>query len=171
MSDQMIAALAGAIFMGTGIILVIGSLILARHRKKRIDRCTAKTEGKVIGHQFRGDGRMNPVLEFNVSGHTYRAKKEYRGIRKLQHSRPSRTEAIEVPNGILYVKMGPLGNLKEAAECLWPIGSRMAIFYNPHNPHINYVDRPIRNSLSLQICSMTGVLFVVFGGLLYVCLR
>lgn len=45
----------------------------------------------------------------------------------------------EDEKGWLHVKTGAIANLRQLAEQLWPINSKMAVYYNPNNPKKCYV--------------------------------
>lgn len=62
----------------------------------------------------------------------------------------------EDEKGYLHVKIGPIANLRQLAEQLWPVGSKMTVYYNPENPKKCYIDRPIYGGI-------TSILFIIIG--------
>ena len=45
-----------------------------------------------------------------------------------------KSEVYEDEKGWLHVKTGAIANLRQFAEQLWPINSKMTVYYNPNNP-------------------------------------
>ena len=56
----------------------------------------------------------------------------------------------------LCYRTGAIANLRQFAEQLWPINSKMTVYYNPNNPKKCYVDRPISKSF-------TSMMFIIMG--------
>ena len=48
-------------------LLVIG-IGIAAAQKSKIRHCTKMTAGRVIRHRYHGDGRVNPMIEYEVEG-------------------------------------------------------------------------------------------------------
>ncbi len=44
-----------------------------------------------------------------------------------------KSEVYEDEKGWLHVKTGAIANLRQFAEQLWPINSKMTVYYNPNN--------------------------------------
>lgn len=89
---------------------------------------------------------MNPIVEYVVDGNRYTAKKKFRGILTKRISGLSvhvASGVYEDEKGWLHIKTGAIANLRELAEQLWPIGSKMTVYYNPDHPKRCYVDRPV----------------------------
>lgn len=49
------------------------------------------------------------------------------------------------------------------AEKLWPINSKMMVYYNPDNPKKCYVDRPIYNSFASMMFIIMGSVVIVIS--------
>ena len=45
-----------------------------------------------------------------------------------------KSEVYEDEKGWLHVNNGAIANLRQFAEQLWPINSKMTVYYNPNNP-------------------------------------
>lgn len=65
-------------------------------------------------------------------------------------------KVYEDEKGYLHVKIGPIANLRQLAEQIWPVDSKMTVYYNPENPKKCYIDRPIYGSV-------TSILFIIIG--------
>ncbi len=170
MSKMEIAYLELFTVGGTGILLIVLGILSLLLTKKRNASCTVKTEGTVIRHKFSGKGRMSPVVSFQADGREIQTVKKYNSIRSARISGipiPTRSDAWEDGKGNLYVKTGPIANMRQLAENLWPIGSQMTVYYNPENVKINYVDRPITNGFLAVMFSMAGILCVVLGSVIF----
>lgn len=142
----------GAIFVFVGIIMVV---VISRKNKL----CTRQTDGVVTEHRFPGQGKMYPIIEYMVDGNNYQTKKQFRGVTVIRISGfpiHVQSKAYEDDKGWLHIKIGPLANLRQLAEQLWPIGSKMTVYYNPDNPEKCYVERPFSGGF-------TSTMFIVMG--------
>lgn len=149
---------------GIGLILIIFGILMNMISKKHNKRCTKSVEGKVISYSFPGESRMYPIVEYVVDGITYKTKKKYKGIKSIKASGiplPIKSNAYEDKKGYLYIKSGAIVNVRQMAEKLWPINSKMIVYYNPDNPKICCVDRPITNSFA-------SMMFIIIGSVLIV---
>ena len=120
-----------------GIILALAGVIINIIAERQNKLCTQHTEGIVIQYGFPGDGRMYPIVEYFVDGVCYKAKKKFRGVKRIRISGfpiKVQSKAYEDEKGWLHIKIGPIANLHQIAEQLWPIGSKMTVFYNPNDP-------------------------------------
>ena len=127
---------------GIGLILIISGILMNMISNKQ---CTKSVEGKVISYSFPGESHMYPIAEYAVDGVTYKTKKKYKGIKSIKASGiplPVKSNAFEDEKGYLHIKSGAIVNVRQMAEKLWPINSKMIVYYNPDNPKICYVDRP-----------------------------
>ncbi|MFR5584702.1 MAG: hypothetical protein ACLTLQ_13640 [[Clostridium] scindens] len=53
---------------------------IAAGPKNKIRHCTKMTAGRVIRHRYHGDGRVNPMIEYEVEGQMYTVARKFRGI-------------------------------------------------------------------------------------------
>lgn len=117
------------------------------------------TEGIVVQHGFSGEGRMYPIVEYFVNSTCYKTRKKFRGVKIKRISglpAPISSGIYEDEKGWLYVKIGPVANLHKLAEQLWPINSKMTVYYNPNNSKKCYVDRPNSGGF-------TSIMFILMG--------
>lgn len=63
----------------------------------------------------------------------------------------------------MHIKSGTIVNVRQMAEKLWPINSKMIVYYNPDNPKICFVDRPIYNSFASMTFIIMGVVVIVIS--------
>ena len=174
MTTSQISLLALISVGGIGILFIGASMLMKAAARRKAKACTAMIMGTVIDHRFMGEGRMYPVLEYTVDGTQYRAKKQFRGIKtKSMSGHPVRTQAVahEDAKGWLHVWPGPISRLSTLAEQLWPLGSQMTVHYNPSNPDISYVERPIVGNFATLMFNIAGFLLIVVGILLYVLIQ
>ena len=174
MTTSQISLLALISVGGIGILFIGASMLMKAAARRKAKACTAMIMGTVIDHRFMGEGRMYPVLEYTVDGTQYRAKKQFRGIKtKSMSGHPVRTQAVahEDAKGWLHVWTGPIARLSTLAEQLWPLGSQMTVHYNPSNPDISYVERPIVGNFATLMFNIAGFLLIVVGILLYVLIQ
>lgn len=152
-----------------GIITILAGILIRIRTVKRNNSCTKKTIGHVVKYVFPGGSKMYPVVEFEVGGQSYLTKKKFNAIKSLEIGFPfsRKSEAYEDDKGNLCVKTGPIANLKNLAENLWPIGKEMTVYYNSQNPNINFVERPITNNFLTIMSIIMGTLMVLISVGLY----
>ena len=63
--------LAILIIGGLGALLLVIGIGIAAAQKNKIRHCTKMTAGRVIRHRYHGDGRVNPMIEYEVEGQMY----------------------------------------------------------------------------------------------------
>lgn len=149
---------------GIGLILIISGILMNMISKKHNKQCTKSVEGKVISHSFPGESCMNPIVEYAVDGITYKTKKKYKGIKSIKASGiplPVKSNAYEDEKGYLHIKSGTISNVRQMAEKLWPMNSKMIVYYNPDKPKICYVDRPIFNNFA-------SMMFIIMGSVVMI---
>ena len=115
MTQQQIALLELAFVGGLGAVLFIAGILIKVFTDKKNSRCTSKTVGKVVRHSFMGDGRMAPVIEYEVGGAKYTCKKRFAGIKIVHSTRLDEPEAWEDEKGYLHVRTGILSNMRQLA--------------------------------------------------------
>lgn len=97
-------------------------------------------------------------------------KKIFCGIKTTQISGvpvPVKSEVYEDEKGWLHVKTGSIANLRQLAEQLWPINSKMTVYYNPNNPKKCYVDRPISKSFTSMMFIIMGIVTILLSVLVF----
>ena len=166
MTEVQIAWLELMAVGGLGVVLILLGVIIDLIAKRRNRLCTKQTDGIVKQYGFPGNGRMYPVVAYFVNGTCYKARKEFRGIKTTKISGapvPLKSKAYEDEKGWLYVEMGAIANLHEIAEQLWPIDSKVTVYYNPNNPKKCYVDRPISKSFTTMMFIAAGIVTILLG--------
>mgnify|MGYP001013722226 CR=1 FL=1 len=166
MSEMQIAWLELILVGGLGAVLSLSGIIINVVNQRQSRLCTKQTEGVVVSYRFPGNGRMYPIVEYNVDGTCYKTRRKFRGVMlKRISGLPVHVEqkAYEDEKGYLHVKLGPIANLRQLAEQLWPIGSKMAVYYNPNAPQKCYVDRPIHGSFVSTMFIIMGLITVLLG--------
>lgn len=155
---------------GLGVILALSGVIIHIVVKRQSKLCIKQTEGIVVQYGFPGKGRMYPIVEYFVDGTCYRTRKKFRGVKTKRISGSLihvSSEAYEDEKGWLHVKIGPVANLRQLAEQLWPIDSKMAVYYNPGNPQKCYVDRPITGSFTATMFIFMGMIAIILSVLVF----
>ena len=159
---------------GIGMILIISGIIMNMISKRNNKQCTKSVEGKVISYGFLGESRMYPIVEYIIDDVTYKTKKKYKGIKSVKASGiplPIKSNAYEDEKGYLHIKSGAIVNVRQMAEKLWPINSKMIVYYNPYNPKICYVDRPIYNSFASKMFIIMGSVVIVISIIVFVLMQ
>lgn len=174
MSKMQIAWLGFLVVGGVGVLFIFSGVMITIVTKKQMKQCTKKIEGAVVQYQFPGGGSMNPIVEYVVDGNRYTAKKKFRGILTKRISGLSvhvASGVYEDEKGWLRIKTGAIANLHELAEQLWPIGSKMTVYYNPDHPKRCYVDRPVLGSTIAAVFIVTGLIILILSVLLFVLIQ
>lgn len=167
MTQQQIALLELALVGGLGAILFIAGILIRVFTDRKNSRCTSKTVGKVYQYSFMGDGRMTPVVEYEVGGAKYTCKKRFAGIKKVHSTRLDEPKAWEDEKGYLHVRTGIMSNMRQLAQALWPVGSEMEVYYNPDDPGASCVGVPVSNEFLCRVFLIAGAGIVALGILLY----
>lgn len=167
MAQQQIALLELALVGGLGAILFIAGILIRVFTDRKNSRCTSKTIGRVIRHSFMGDGRMTPVVEYEVGGAKYTCKKRFAGTKKVHSTRLDEPEAWEDEKGYLHVRTGIMSNMRQLAQALWPVEAEMEVHYDPDEPGNSYVGVPVNNAVLCRVFLFAGAGVVVLGILLY----
>lgn len=174
MTELQIAWLELITVGGLGFILTLSGGIINVSAKRQSESCTKQTEGIVIQYGFPGEGRMYPIVEYCVDGTCYKARKKFCGIRRKKISgfpTQVQSKAYEDEKGWLHVKIGPIANLRQIAEQLWPIGSKMTVYYNPNNPKKCYVDRPISESFTSKMFILMGMVTIILSVMVFLLIQ
>lgn len=168
MTQQQIAVSELFIMGGLGLAFIIAGLITYMATKSRNNKCKHASVGKVVDYYYKGDMRVGPIVEFETrEGATYRTKKTFEGYKSVVRV-PARVSDIwEGEDGYLHTRRGMMGRWRECAEKLWPIDSELTVFYNPDNPTINYVDRPISNKFVTKVFAFSGIFVMVLSVVMY----
>ena len=170
MTDLQIAYLELFSVGGLGALLVVAGIAARAFTKKANDSCTARTEGVVVGHRYAGEGRLYPLVQYEVDDKIYQTRKKYKGVKLVEAAGlpvPMQPEAREDEKGWLHVKLGPIANIRDLAEQLWPINSSMDVYYNPTKPQRSYVDRPISSSFASMLFIVMGLATIALGILVF----
>lgn len=174
MSELQIAWLELITVGGLGVILALSGVIINIVTKRQNKLCTKQTEAVVVQYRFLGQGRMYPIVEYFVDGTCYKTKKKFRGVKTKRISGfpvPISSEAYEDEKGWLNVKIGPIANFRQLAEQLWPIESKMTVYYNPNNPKKCYVDRPISESFTSIMFILMGLVIIILSVLVFLLIQ
>ena len=127
--------------------------ILSNYRNAK--RCTEKTEGVIIRYSYAlYNGISLPVVEYIVNGKQYKIL----GPKFLYAMSNSPVGSIvsdvkmdnfedgEIPQVLRYkiYRNSFISLTKSPLEGYFPVGSRVAVFYDPKKPKHSYVERPLK---------------------------
>lgn len=152
---------------GLGLLLVVIALVIKTRTARRNNRCTAVTTGSVIDYSFRGDDRIAPIIEFEASGTRCTCEKKFNGIKVVQPTSLESPSAWEDDKGYLHIRRGIYANLRKLAEEMWPLGSKVEVRYDPNDPRVAFVDRPITNSFLTSVYLVAGIGVAALGVLMF----
>lgn len=170
MSKLQIAWLELGTVGGIGVLLILAGIMMRVFAHKKNQACNAEVKGSVVAYGFPGEGRMYPIVTYTVGGNNYRVRKKFCGVIVKKISGfpiHVQTEAYEDEKGWLHVKIGPIANLRQLAEQLWPLGNEMTVYYNPENPRQSYVEKPFSASMEFTIFMLMGMVTVGISVLVF----
>lgn len=155
---------------GLGVVFLIIGLIVKNVLTRKLDRCTIKTVGEIVGYNSGANGISVPVVEYEVNGRHYKGKLIYRAVfrKKSFHYTESEVTSHKFDQS-LHIKQNSLISLNFMQK-LFPMGSPLDVYYNGEKPKENYVQRRPK-SLMPAIIMGTGLLYIGLGLLLFFLLR
>ena len=151
---------------GLGAVFTVIGFLIIFLQKRKIHLCQDMTEGKVVDYGYRGNGVIVPVVEYRVFGETYRRKRSFRGY--VMKSWKSQEEPFVkvTKNDYLSIAGGRMG--KRDAMQMWPLESRMPVYYNPFKPQMSFVEKiPEKLSIVGLVFLLTGVFLIIFSLILF----
>lgn len=167
-----------------GVFLTLGGLVLivlafAIFYKYLIQekRCTSKTEGTIKKYTIANyNGIHLPVVYYEVSGKEYKVKgPEYKWIITKTKSTPFSKNKMEYQekNQNLIIDRSVNSNFqiyKNPVQQLYPINSKIDVFYDPNNPKLSYVLKYCNKKIFFWIMLITGILVLIIDFLILICL-
>lgn len=172
MSRESAALLMLLVLGGIGAILCIVSIVLSV-KENKIKQCSTVTaEGKINRYTFVGKAPA-PVVEYQVDGKSYEAVRSYRGLVITRTHIPKGMGYLDTDyniyvndKDIMHIERGNnyLIDLDTVGEKLWPVGSRMNVYYDPGHPEKAFADvMPSQKSPLVWVFLWTGVLMIGMG--------
>ena len=130
--------------------------ILSNYRNTK--RCTQKTEGVIIRYSYAlYNGVSLPVVEYTVDGNLYKVVgPKFRSAISNTISTPlgsivsdvkmDNFEDGEIPQVLRYkiYRNSFISLTKSPLEEYFPVGSKVAVYYDPKKPKHSYVERPLK---------------------------
>lgn len=155
---------------GLGVIFLIVGLIVKNAMNRKLDRCTIKTVGEIVGYSSRGNGVSLPVVQYEVNGSPYKGKLIYRAVFRKQSPRYKESKVTSHKfDQSLHIKQNSFISIN-VMQKLFPMGSPLDVYYNGEKPKENFVQRK-PNSLIPTIITGTGLLYIGIGLLLFFLFR
>ena len=157
------------IFFVEGIFFLVLALIFKNRDKNILERSTQVVIGKVVKYTLVGNkGIYYPVVEYIVNNIHYYQRLKYSFI--ITKSSSFKNINPEIENSFLDTKLVIRRNIHFSRNVLqdkFPIGTELAVYYNPSNPKESYVLRFTKNPC-IKIFLITSILFTIlsFIGLL-----
>lgn len=165
---ERIGVLCMILLGGIGVIFILLGIILSFRQKKKIKKCTSSVQGTVAEHRFPGEGKMFPVIKYQVDGYT--VHRRYRGYITKKRVSPKAIYkdkgAYVTEKDYLYVPMSAITNRRAMAQELWPLESQMLIYYNPLCPKQAYAEKiPTKPPAETGIFLCTGIGILVLSAI------
>ena len=171
MTNGQMALLALAVIGLPGLLIMQVGVWIRQVQKKKVRSCTAQAMGRVADYRFRGEGRMQPVVEYEAGGRLYRTVRKFRGyvtVRRYNPAKPYQNSGAYVSKrDYLHVPMRAATNLRAMAGELWPLGSSMPVYYDPARPERAFAEkRPERMPAEAVVFIWVGAGIVLLGAVL-----
>ena len=152
------------IFLLTGLILLVLSLIFKKKDKKMVKQCTLTTKGKVIKYTlWNNNGVHFPIVEYIVNDTKYNQRLKYGWV--VNKSSSFNRIKTEVENDVKEGNLVINSNVHISTNPLkehFPVGTELDVFYNPQNPDKSYVMRFVKNP-AVKVLFFIGLLFIVLA--------
>ena len=149
--------------------------ILSNYRNAK--RCTEKTEGVIIRYSYAlYNGISLPVVEYTVDGNQYKVVgPKFRSAISNTISSPvgsivsdvkmDNFENGEIPQVLRYkiYRNSFISLTKSPLEEYFPVGGKVAVYYDPKKPKYSYVERPLKPGpyAWLTKCSVYFLVFLL----------
>ena len=149
--------------------------ILSNYRNAK--RCTQKTEGVIIRYSYAlYNGISLPVVEYTVDGNQYKVVgPKFRSAISNTISSPvgsivsdvkmDNFENGEIPQVLRYkiYRNSFISLTKSPLEEYFPVGGKVAVYYDPKKPKYSYVERPLKPGpyAWLTKCSVYFLVFLL----------
>lgn len=117
-----------------------------------------------------------PVIYYDVDGKIYKViGPEYKGYIIKSISSPSMENKVECheENGRLIININKnsiIGILKNPMEKLYPVGSKVEVYYSLENPKLSYVIRYCNKKSAFYITSIAATLILIIDILILIML-
>lgn len=163
MNDSLIVLIT---FLPVAATLIVIGIVYKIVTTKKLNRCTAKTMGEVSGYNARGNGVWWPIVEYEVEGTLYKAKLVYRAVAQTNSPTYKGSEVTSDKFAqTLHIKRNSFFS-RNPMEELFPVGSSLAVYYNPSKPKENYVQRKPKTIMPVIFFGV-GFLFIALGILMF----
>lgn len=154
-------------------MMIIWYFLYVRKNKK-YKRCSKKTVGKVIRYsRVRSNNISLPVVTYIVDKKEYNAIGPYfRGVVKSSFSSPFNKVKTQIKSNLTtkedlpeILKLNIKNNNFVSYEVsplldLYPIGSKIDVYYNPLKPKESYVERFLKPSKWLNLILLFSIIFL-----------
>ena len=178
MSEIEIIKLVFGIFLSIGgFVLIILAFKLFYKYLIMEKRCTSKTEGIVKRYTMASySGVHLPIVYYEACGKEYKIKgPEYKWVIEKTVSTPFSKNEVEYKeeDGNLRINrsLNSFGGVyKNPIQELYPVNSRLDVFYDPDNPQIAYVLRYSNKKSFFWLMFISGILTLIIDLLILICL-
>lgn len=154
------------------IYFMFNYFILSNYRNAK--RCTEKTEGVIVRYSYAlYNGISLPVVEYTVNGNQYKVvgPKFQRAISNsvstplgsiVSDVKMDNFEDGEIPQVLRYkiYRNSFISITKSPLEEYFPVGSKVAVYYDPKKPKYSYVARPLKPGRYAWLFKLSIYLFV-----------
>ena len=169
--------LFGLIYLGFAVFtyFMFDYFILSNYRNAK--RCTEKTEGVIIRYSYAlYNGISLPVVEYTVDGNQYKVVgPKFRSAISNTISTPlgsivsdvkmDNFEDGEIPQVLRYkiYRNSFISLTKSPLMERFPIGGKIAVYYDPKKPKYSYVARPLKPGRYAWVtkCSIYSLVFMM----------
>lgn len=178
MSDMEIIKIIFGVFLTLGgiLLIVLAFKFLYKYLIQE-KRCTSKTEGIIKRYSFVSNGGLHlPIVYYEVDGKEYKVKgPEYKWIIEKTVSTPfseNKTDYKEHNQNITISRsMNSFAGIsKNPIREMYPINSKIDVFYDPNNPKLAYVLRYCNMKSFFWMMLISGIVILIIDILILICL-
>ena len=159
--------------VGAFLLLLLAYLLFYKYIIQE-KRCTEKTKGVVKKYTLgtRGgehSGIHLPVVSYNVGGKEYKVVgPEYKSYVVITKSGPmnENSEVYKEENQVLTINRSANSFVEmrgHIMEHIYPVGTKIDVFYNPKKPKLAYVKRYCNKKWGFWLMFLSGIAIIIIN--------
>ncbi len=157
------------VLSGIGMLFLISGILISATYRKKINRCSEKTLGTIVKYSYLSRA-FAPIAKFCVDGESYEIKRKFRGVIEIKKplSLHNNKGAYVSDKDFLHIHRAAITDFESMAKTLYPLGSKLTVYYNPQKPKEAFLEKlPSKSSVLTLVFIGTGIYFILLGTLIY----
>ena len=157
------------VMSGIGMVLFTSGILISAADKKKINRCSQNTLGTIVKYSYLGRA-FAPIAEYCIDGESYEVRRRFRGV--IETNKPlslyNNKGAYVSDKDFLHIQRAAITNFESMANTLYPLGSKLTVYYNPQKPKEAFLEKlPSKSSVCAFVFIGTGIFYILLGVLMY----